>query len=63
MNGVGDFDTVTVPISGTPTMYLGFATLIGQFQGHLGEVLVYNTTLSQSDQELVQNYLITKWLP
>ena len=56
-------------ISATPrasiTTALGFFTTTGPnrwFKGDVGEVLVYNSALSTNDRQVVEAYLMSKWL-
>jgi len=52
--------TLTTPAGKT---YLGNSQAKTEaFNGQIGEVIFFNTVLSDADRTVVQNYLTTKWI-
>jgi hypothetical protein len=54
-------NTVANPTGSAPDMWLGHNDLGNPFEGDIGEMLVYDAALSDTDREAVETYLADKW--
>lgn len=60
-SGVNQFTNAVAPAPTITTTAIGVQQGTNRFDGGIGEVIVYDRVLSQSEMNLVGNYLSTKW--
>ena len=61
-SGVGTTNSVTVGATRWGGGPPAFATLAGYFKGVIGEICIYQSTLTSANVTQIEQYLLTKWM-